>query len=738
MGVMPGSSDDPPERSPVRFGTFVLDPVSLELRRNGIPVRLQGQPMQILLMLLENPGQVVTREEMQRRLWPADTFVEFDAGLNTAIKKVRQTLGDTAENPRFVETVPKIGYRFIAPVHKLVVSMPQAAPVEPAATVPVAASGKGFPWRIAAAASVVAVVILAVMLVYRRMAAPVGLPPTRFEITLPREQSLGRSYSRGIALSPNGRTLVYSALQAGQYRLFRREMNELESRPIPGTEDAWTPVFTPDGSRIGFTAGSEFRTMDLDGANPRTELRFHPDLTVGWGTAVWAPNGDLYFSDGPAQTGSQPTLALWVKTGESKRMLTGRLFGQPPEWHFIQQVLPGGKHILFSIVRTPDDRDIAVYSLETGVAKIVVRGGSGGLYLPTGHLVYSIFSKGRQLYAVPFDLDRLETTGAPIALVAVGHDGWRGPTVAVSESGTLVYRPAPAAEGNELTWVDLSGRATPLPVPPGPYSVLDISADGERLLIAKQEPASGQWQVWRYETRPGIWTRLPFGSITPPQGTWAPDGKRAVISAELHGSSLVNLYLVDFQGTAPIRVSESRFGQFPSAWSPVHNTLAFVEGTRPNQASEILVKRMGTPEPPRELFPSPGFESNPSFSPDGRWIAFASDGKVLVRAYPQGQRNFPVAEGSSGPLWSPDGRTIYVRRKGGVWAVSFTPGAEPAIGTPRVLFEGDYAMPDHWTRKYSLAPDGKRFLMVKLEQSPLRERSLHVVLNWFDELRRGQ
>src|SRR6516162_3112103 len=106
----------PVPRNPVRFGVFELDPHTAVLRKYGVRIKLQDQPFAVLLMLLEKPGQLVTREELQQRLWPADTFVEFDKGIYNALKRLRETLGDSAETPRYIETIPKRGYRFIAPV----------------------------------------------------------------------------------------------------------------------------------------------------------------------------------------------------------------------------------------------------------------------------------------------------------------------------------------------------------------------------------------------------------------------------------------------------------------------------------------------------------------------------------------------------------------------------------------------------------------------------------------------
>ena len=108
--------DRPATKDPLRFGVFEIDPSSRELRKHGVRIKLQDQPFAVLLILLEKPGEIVTREELQQRLWPADTFVEFDKGIYNALKRLREALGDSAENPRYVETLPRRGYRFIAPI----------------------------------------------------------------------------------------------------------------------------------------------------------------------------------------------------------------------------------------------------------------------------------------------------------------------------------------------------------------------------------------------------------------------------------------------------------------------------------------------------------------------------------------------------------------------------------------------------------------------------------------------
>ena len=121
MGPLAGMEDLNPHTPPIRFGNFEVDQRAGELRRQGLKVKLQDQPFQLLVMLLERPGEVVTREEVQERLWPASIFVDFDSGLNRAMNRLREALGDSADRPRFVETLPRRGYRFIAPVGRAVV-----------------------------------------------------------------------------------------------------------------------------------------------------------------------------------------------------------------------------------------------------------------------------------------------------------------------------------------------------------------------------------------------------------------------------------------------------------------------------------------------------------------------------------------------------------------------------------------------------------------------------------------
>jgi len=230
----------------VRFGTYEVDLRSRELRKNGLKVRLTGQPFQILAILLERPGELVTREELQKRLWPGDTFVDFDKGLNAAVNRVREALGDSAENPRFVETLPRRGYRFIGQVE----GPPRANSIESQPAVSGQRNGvTGRDWKIAGA-------IGSLMLL---TAAGLLFP-----------------------------TII---------RHFQRQSRPqlLEAVPLtalPGQEIS--PSFSPDGSQVAFGWNGENNGAGFDlyvkviGTDKPLRLTNHPALWLG---VAWSPDG---------------------------------------------------------------------------------------------------------------------------------------------------------------------------------------------------------------------------------------------------------------------------------------------------------------------------------------------------------------------------------------------------------------------------------------------------------------
>jgi len=234
----------------VRFGTFEVDLAAGELRKSGVKLRLTGQPFQVLAILLERPGEVVTREELQKRLWP-DTFVDVDHNLNTAINKIREVLGESAESPRFVETLPRRGYRFVAPVTQDSEQEPSPPVVQPTAS--------GFGFRHGLFSKIVVAVVsllcgIGVFFMLKRP-TPVTLPSEYKQLTNFTDSAVAPS------LSPDGRMVTFKRGEDaffGSGQIYVKLLSEGEPVRLTNDSDSkYAPVFTPDGSRIAYTRVGE-------------------------------------------------------------------------------------------------------------------------------------------------------------------------------------------------------------------------------------------------------------------------------------------------------------------------------------------------------------------------------------------------------------------------------------------------------------------------------------------------
>src|SRR3954451_16989049 len=242
--------------SPIRFGVFELDVPAGQLRRQGLDVKLQEQPFQVLAILLDRPGDVVTREAIQKKLWPADTFVDFERGLNRAINKVREALGDDADNPRFIQTLPRRGYRFLAPVEKGAPPKPKperdvdgAAVVSESARIAQPARLQVLPWLLAGTLTVVASWSL------------LRTPPSLSRPFLQLELDIGRDGFSQPAISSDGMRIVFVSKGA----LAVRRLDQAKLTRLAGSEGASYPFFSPNGRWVAFFAGGKLHKVSLEG-----------------------------------------------------------------------------------------------------------------------------------------------------------------------------------------------------------------------------------------------------------------------------------------------------------------------------------------------------------------------------------------------------------------------------------------------------------------------------------------
>jgi DNA-binding winged helix-turn-helix (wHTH) protein/Tol biopolymer transport system component len=319
----------------IRFGIFEVDLRAGQLRRNGLKVRLQEQPFQVLAMLLERPGEVVTREDLHARLWPADTFVDFDQGLNAAVKRLRDALGDSAEHPRFVETLPRRGYRFLAPVESPSAEIPASAALAPSAQNAIVSGANESRWRLVAAGFVIVLVALGLGL-HVGMRASRALQPV-----LPREIRLtANSPDAPVyfgAISPDGRYLAYIDPRGTFLReIATDESHELSlpqgfrvhhvswypdgshllAQAVAGSEehpglwnipllggaprklvtDSEAGSISPDGKQVAFLRGDKFNHSEIwlantDGGEPHMAVNV-PGYVIG--PPAWAPDSQRF------------------------------------------------------------------------------------------------------------------------------------------------------------------------------------------------------------------------------------------------------------------------------------------------------------------------------------------------------------------------------------------------------------------------------------------------------------
>jgi Tol biopolymer transport system component/DNA-binding winged helix-turn-helix (wHTH) protein len=339
----------------IRFGTFEVDLRAGELRRNGFKVRLQEQPFQVLTMLLERPGEVVTREDLRARLWPSDTFVDFDHGLNAAVKRLRDALGDSADNPRFVETLARRGYRFLGPVE---------GPAAPAHAVP---SQRKPRWRLFAAAFFLTVAAIGLGL-HAGMRASRALQPV-----LPKEVRLTANSADVpvyfAALSPDGRYLAYIDPRG----TFLREIatDESHALPLPEGFRVHSLNWFPDGSHLLALAVAETEerpslwNIPVLGGAPR-------ELVADTDAGSISPDGkQIAFLRGDKFDHSE----LWLAStdGGEPRMavsVPGFVVG-PPAWSPDSQRLAYMKDVYWPGYSTEDVR-IEMYELGTGKTDLIL------------------------------------------------------------------------------------------------------------------------------------------------------------------------------------------------------------------------------------------------------------------------------------------------------------------------------------------------------------------------------
>ncbi len=491
-----------------------------------------------------------------------------------------------------------------------------------------------------------------------RSAPPALQPLVRLEMDLGNDLPNPGDLGNGAILSPDGARFVYIA----RGRLFTRRLDQSNATEMAGTQGASEPFFSPDGQWVAFYAQAALKKISIDGGAPVT-LCSTGTLTGG----AWGGDGNIVAAlafDGPLSrvpsTGGQPTPVTELTAGE----ITHR-------W---PQLLPGGKAVLFTAHSNTNGFDAAhidVFSFADHRRKTLQRGATFGRYVAVSKGAgYLLYVNSGTLFAAPFDPNALELRGTPAPVLdRVAYAGqWGSTQLDVSPSpgsGTLIYRSGGAA-GNKLStvqWLDPAGKTQPLLAKPGAYYTPRLAPDGRRLALAVREGSNGD--IWVYEPQRDTMTRLTFsGSNQNP--TWTPDGRYIVFE----GAGGIFWTRSDGAGQ-PQPLTKSKGRQVPYSFTPDGATLAFFAVSQTGRVFTVPLKTTndslsaGVPE--AFFKSSSSVERHPTFSPDGRWLAYSSNEsgvfQVYVRAFPDKGGKWQISNAGGGlyPQWSRNGRDLFYR-----------------------------------------------------------------------------
>jgi serine/threonine-protein kinase len=571
-----------------------------------------------------------------------------------------------------------------------------------------------------------------------RATRPVDRPLVRLDVDLGADVSLpAPGAASSVAISPDGTRLVYAS--GNPPKLFTRRLDQPKPTELPGTEGATAPFFSPDGQWVGFRARGKLNKISVEGGAvvPLADLS-------NFSGASWDQEGSILLSEGLGRG-----LVRIPSGGGPPETVEG--LGKGEIALAYPQLLPGGKAILFvaDAALDEDKLTIEVLTLADHRRKIVARGGASARYLATsgraGHLVYV---NKATLFAIPFDLDKLETRGTAVPILDdVAYLSQLGTgQFDFSRTGTMVYRRSSggaSAMTTTLRWVGPTGRKEALLAKPGGYDSPNLSPDGKRVALTIAE--GGSSDVWVYDPQRDAMTRLTFGGGAYLSPTWSPDGQY-VVFGRLTGGGIFQTR-ADGAGQ-PQALTQSKSLQAPSGFTPDGKRLAYVEAA-PNaqvQVWTVPVEEQGgqlKAGKPEQFLNSNFTDAVPAFSPDGRWLAYLSNesGKyeVYVRAFPppssgQGGKWQISNNGGTVPRWSRSGHDLLYQSGDQIMAVSYTVKGDSFVAEkPRV-----------WIAKlggtdWDLAPDGKRVAVltpVESAEAPKQDHEVVFLENFFDELRR--
>jgi eukaryotic-like serine/threonine-protein kinase len=544
--------------------------------------------------------------------------------------------------------------------------------------------------------------------------APVATT-SRVELNLPAGVELFVGSPQNVAVSDDGARVAFIGITGGVRQLYLRDIKQFDAVALRGTENVTSCFFSSSTAEIGFISSD--RALRKVSPSEGLIVTLAQDVDPYNGAAWGADNVITFVRAG--------TLWQVPAAGGTPREITtvDRARGELSESSPASAA--DGKAILFTSITSGrrDASHIEALALASNTRHVVVESGVRPLVTPSGHL---LFFRDGSILAAPFDVDRLQVKAQPVRVVdGLAVDSITGaPMIAVSRTGVVVYPPA-AATSSRLVYVSREGVEQPVGEGARLLQSPTLSPDGHRIVV------QSNLDLWVQDLTRGTFIRLTSddtsGNSYP---VWTRDGSRIVFR------TLTGLRVIRAEGGAAEPIPDTSSADYPSSVS-ADNMLAFSRITAAKSSDVYVLSLSGAPSP-APLVTSAAFDGGAQFSPDGHWIAYASDEsgqlEVYVRSYPMSDRKWAVStHGGTGPRWNRNGRELFYRSGNKIMAADVTvSGRDVVLSTPHQLFDQRYAYGANTAlANYDVTLDGQRFIMVKNDAGASH---LNVVLNWFDEL----
>jgi len=565
---------------------------------------------------------------------------------------------------------------------------------------------------------------------------------TRFFVYPPEKTTFATTGRGGtsVVISPDGSRLAFTARDAsGKVLLWVRPIDSLTAQPLPGTDDAQSPFWSPDSRFIAYSAPLKLMKIAASGGPPQTLCNTRGGPHVRGGT--WSQDGTIVFNTGPAGTlsrvssaGGQPTEFMRLAKGQ-----TGYVF----PWF-----LPDGRHFLFYAYAASDDvAGVYVGSLDAADSKRLAAADTAAVYdSHSGHL---LFVRQGTLLAQPFNRTTLALAGESFPIAERVETGGAPGMAAfsVSSNGILAYGVgAGTAAGLQMAWFDRQGKQVEAVGPPGNYRGIDLAPDGKHIAAHRHDGNGGD--IWVTDLSRSTTSRFTFDAAqenTSP--IWSPDGTRIVYGSIRNGKSGLYQKSANNAGTEE-RLVESDTTILPVSWSPDGNSIGYLV-VDPKTGSDLWVLPLSGDRKPSPILHTPFFENHGQISPDGKWLAYDSNetarNEVYVQPFPSGAGKWQVStNGGQFPRWRRDGRELFYMTQssgGKMMAVDVrSSGSTFEAGAPRDLFDSPFInLPHAGTgpgagpyHTFAVSADGQRFLIPHPPSSDTASLTMPiaVVENW--------